>query len=367
MSSLFIGPYRQNDGWGAASRDYIKAIHTQISDLSCKPIYYIPKGCSDLEGDILSCEKRRFSKVDTIFQTCLSQSFTPNNYAKNVGITMLETTDISKSVSVKIINELDEICVPSNQEAKCLKISGVTIPIKVISQPINIDFYKNNKDHKISFNNSVMDNSFKFYTIGEMVYRKNLLDIVTAFNLAFKHTDNVSLVIKTNTTAKHVREKIDDWKKRLNLKKQYRQEIVITDRLSDLDLLGLHNHCDCFVSASYGESFCRPAAEALILGKTPIVTDNTGMTDFVNNDNGYIVQSKRIPVTPDRTGMAPQFDNYTANEYWYQPNVYQIAQSMKDIYNMSRKNKEEYQKKKNLGIESMEQFSYENIGKKICA
>ena len=110
MSALFIGPYRQNDGWGCASRDYIKAIYTQISDLSCKPLYYTPKLFTDLDNDILSCENRRLSKVDTIFQTCLAQSFTPNNYAKNVGITMLETNDISKSVGVKIINNLDEIC-----------------------------------------------------------------------------------------------------------------------------------------------------------------------------------------------------------------------------------------------------------------
>ena len=73
-----------------------------------------------------------------------------------------------------------------------------------------------------------------------------------------------------------------------------------------------------------------------------------------------------MPVAPEHTGMSPGFDFYTANEYWYQSNVYQIAQSMKDIYNMSRKNKEKYEKKKNLGIESIQQFSYENIGKKIC-
>ena len=365
MSSLFIGPYRQNDGWGAASRGYIEAIHTQISNLACKPVYYTPKTYSDLSDTLLSCENRRYTKVDSIFQTCLPQSFTPNNYAKNIGITMLETTDISKSVGVKIINGLDTICVPSKQEAKCLQISGVTIPIKVISQPLDIRYY-GNREYKISMRNAVIDNSFKFYTIGEMVYRKNILDIVTAFNLAFHQTDNVSLVIKTNKTSKEVHEYLDNWKKRLNLKKQYKQEIVISDRLSDLDLLGLHNYCDCFVSASYGESFCRPAAEALVLGKTPIVTDNTGMVDFVNNDNGYVVQSRRMPVAPEHTGMSPGFDFYTANEYWYQPNVYQIAQSMKDIYNMSRKNKEKYEKKKNLGIESIQQFSYENIGKKIC-
>jgi len=366
MNGLFVGPYRQNDGWGIATRDYIKAINTQIENLSCRPLYYINKLFNDLDSTIHSCENKNFKKCDVIFQQCLPQSFAPNNYAKNIGITMLETNDLSKSIGPKVINELDEICVPSKQEAKCLIQSGVKIPIKVISQPIDIEFFKKNIDHKISVNNTIIDNSFKFYTIGEMVYRKNLYDIITAFNLAFKNTDNVSLIIKTNQPANEVQEKIQEWKKRLKLRAQYRQEVIISDRLSDLDLVGLHNYCDCFVSASYGESFCRPAAEALVLGKTPIVTGNTGMVDFINNDNGYVIQSKKTPVIPDNSALSSEFDSYNAYEHWYQPNVYQLADRMKDIYNMSRKNKQQYQEKKNLGIESIEQFSYENIGKKIC-
>ncbi len=40
MNGLFVGPYRQNDGWGMASRDYIKAISTQIPNLTTRPVYF---------------------------------------------------------------------------------------------------------------------------------------------------------------------------------------------------------------------------------------------------------------------------------------------------------------------------------------
>lgn len=368
MNALFIGPYRQKDGWGSATRDYIKAIKTQIDHLKTQPIYYVNNTVEDLDNSIHECEKKSFPKYDMVFQQCLPQSFTVNSYVKkNIGMTMLETNDISKSVSIPIINGLDEICVPSEQEAKCLKTSGVNIPIKVISQPIDVEYYKKNKDHKIDMDSTILDNSFNFYTIGEMVERKNFFDLIMAFNLAFNHTDNVHLIIKTNEPANDVRKKINEWKKHLRIHKQYKQEIIISDRLSDLDLIGLHNYCDCFVSSSYGESFCRPAAEALILGKTPIVTDNTGMTDFVNKENGFVVQSKKTPVVVSQSTLSPAFDMYNAYEHWYQPNVYRLSEAMQNVYNMYKKNKKEYLSKQELGINSIDQFSYENIGKKICS
>ena len=39
---------------------------------------------------------------------------------------------------------------------------------------------------------------------------------------------------------------------------------------------------------------------------------------------------------------------------------------MQKVYAMYKKDKQAYAKKQQLGIDSIDQFSYENIGKKIC-
>jgi len=374
MNSLFVGPYRQNDGWGAASRDYIKAISTQIPYLSTRPIYYTNNHVNEIDKQIKEYESSLYSNYDIVFQKCLPHSFTVDKkIKKNVGITMLETNDISRSVSINIINQLDEILVPSSQEAKCLKLSGVNIPIKIISQPIDVNFYHNNIDYKLDLS-STLDKTFKFYTIGEFIERKNLLDLVLAFHLAFEDTDKVSLILKTNHPAADskrslsiIKEEIENLKKKMNIRQRYKNEIIITDRLTDKDMVGLHNSCDCFVMPSCGESFCRPAAEALILGKTPIVTDNTGMVDFINSDNGYIVNSRKCPVLLNQRSLSNDFDIYNAYEYWYKPNIYHLAECMVNIYNLYKKDKKSYDIKKQKGINAASQFSYENIGKKICA
>lgn len=373
MNALFIGPYRQNDGWGMASRDYIRAISTQIPNITARPIFFI-SNLSEPDKQIIEYENSTYSSYDIIFQKTLPHCIAPiKRGPKNVGMFVLETNNISKSMCVHNLNNIDEICVPSKQEELCLKKSGVKTKIKVVSEPIDTDLYKNNLTHKLSIP-GLPEKSFKFYCIGEYIERKNFADLIVAFHLAFKDTDNVMLVIKSSVpgmsvaqSSSLIKQDIVKLKEKMNIKQFYKKEFIITDRLSDLDIIGLHNACDCFVMPSYGEAFCRPAAEALVLGKTPIVNDHTGMTDFVNNNNGFVINSHKEPVLLKQRTLSNTFDIYNANEYWYKPNIYSLIEHMQKVYLMSKNDKKTYESKREIGISSIDQFSYETVGKKICA
>ena len=76
-----------------------------------------------------------------------------------------------------------------------------------------------------------------FY-VGEFVERKNLADVVTAFNLAFRDNENVSLIIKTSVPGKGAGDGQRMVKQALAQQKmlnigQVRDEFVITERLSE--------------------------------------------------------------------------------------------------------------------------------------
>jgi glycosyltransferase involved in cell wall biosynthesis len=267
---------------------------------------------------------------------------------------------------------MDEIWVPSEQEKKCLIKSGVTKPIKSISQPLDIDSINKSRNYKLDFNPTV-NRTFKFYFIGEYVERKNIKDLVTAFHLAFDINQPVSLILKTsipgmspNESLRAIEKDLNDLKQKLNISQRYKKEIIITEKLPYSDIVGLHNSCDCLVSPSYGEAFCRPVAEALCLGRTPIVTDNTGMIDYVNNDNGFVVNSSRTPVIIDQRTLSKDFDIYNANEFWYKISVYDLIDKMKMVYQMHKDNRKKLEEKRALGISSVEQFSYTEIGNKLC-
>mgnify|MGYP006001391551 FL=1 len=90
------------------------------------------------------------------------------------------------------------------------------------------------------------------------------------------------------------------------------------------------------------------------------------MTDFINNDNGFLIRSKKCPVITKNKTLSEAFDVYNAYEHWYRPDIYHLIECMQRIYSMHKKDKQAYAKKQQIGIDSIDQFSYENIGKKIC-
>ena len=370
MNSLFIGPYRQDDGWGMSARDYIRSIATQTENLTTRPYFYTGQSV-EISDDAFKYEKNVYDKYDVIYQELLPHNMSITSAAKNGYFSTWKLP----TLQIQLCQDTEPVrlaCVPSKQEAKSVKESGVKTKCKVVSGALDLDFLKENADHKINMQKSI-DRSFKFYYVGEFVERKNLADVVTAFNLAFRDNENVSLIIKTSVPGKGagdgqrmVKQALAQHKKMLNIG-QVRDEFVITERLSDKDLIGLHNACDCFVMASYGEAFCRPAAEALVLGKTPIVTDHTGMTDFVNKKNGFIISSQKTPVVTSQRTLADSFDIYNANSYWYRPNIYVLVDHMRQVYEMNKKDRKTLEEKRQLGKESMDQFSYETIGKKLCS
>lgn len=373
MNVLFLGPYRQNDGWGLATKNYIRAVATKYPKLTIRPLFLASSSNNDLEPDLLKYENTHYDHYDVVIQKTLPHCLSYNgHFDKNIGLFVLETNDLSNSECISNINRMDEIWVPSNQEKKCLLKSGVNKPVHTISQPLDTELLKNNKDHKIGFS-EIINRTFKFYFVGEYVERKNIHDLILAFNLAFDINQPVSLIVKTSISgmspqesSKIIESDLEKIKKKLSISQRYKKEIIISERLSDKDMVGLHNACDCLVAPSFGEAFCRPAAEALCLGKTPIVTDNTGMIDFIDNNNGFIVKSRKIPVFIENRPLSRDFDIYTSNEYWYQIDIYDLISKMQNVYKMHKEDRKNLENKRQIGKNSIDNFSYENIGKKIC-
>jgi glycosyltransferase involved in cell wall biosynthesis len=370
---LFIGPYRQADGWGDASRSYIKAIASTNNNLTIHPNYFT-NNITDIPQEVSQYEQKFFDNYDIVIQKALPGCFFYNgSYKKNIAITELETSDWSRSSCIRNLNEMDEVWVPSEFERQTLLKGGVYKPVKAISQPLDIDFIKKNSANKLPLPKSI-SNTFKFYFIGEYIERKNINDLILAFNLAFDYDEPISLIIKTNSQGSNnpnqLRQKIEqdiiEIKKKMGTGNKFKKEIIITERLTNEQMIGLHNACDCFVNAAYGEAFCRPAAEALVLGKTPIVNKNTGMKDFINNDNGFLVNSYKTPVLLENRPLSADFDFYNSYQYWYKIDIYDLIDKLKNVYSLYQKNKTQIADKAEIGKSNMDSFSYSTIGSKLC-
>ena len=366
MKVLFIGCYRDGTGWGQAAIDYILSMDRVGLDVVCRPLklnqnnYEIPERIAELE-------KKPMKGANICIQNVLPHYLDYNGrFDKNIALYFTETDSFKNAVWPQRINAMDEAWVSCEQMAKASQNSGVTIPIKTI--PCASDTSKFDEPRP-SFNIPDLDDTFSFYFIGDMVRRKNLVALIKAFHLEFDTSEEVSLMIKTtkyNTSPEeameHVKSICNQIKENLKIYPsvdKYKYELIVTDHVTEEEMLSLHTTCSCFVMPSFGEAWCIPAFDAMGFGNTPICSNVGGPSDFLKNGGGFLVPAKEEPVF----GMLETFnDIYTGHENWWSVDVRALQKDMRNVFEMWKNDKPSYEEIQKQGRLSAEQYSYENIG-----
>tara|TARA_R110002020_G_scaffold96911_3_gene231534 strand:+ start:161 stop:1276 length:1116 start_codon:yes stop_codon:yes gene_type:complete len=367
VNLLFIGPYRQDDGWGNAAKAYIRALaKIESVNLCIRPIQMGASVC-DIDEDIIEFEYNSFDEYDIVIQNVLP-SFCDysDKFKKNICLAYTETNMLSETGWVQKLNLMDEVWVPSSQEKQNLLDSGVNVPISVT--PIPLDIEKITSVQEELNINEIDESSFMFLVCGEFIERKNIPSVISAFHAEFSPQENVELLIKTNRSGVDghqllnlVTEKANNAKARLRMYpniETYKNNYIITDKMQEEHLLALFKRADCFVMASHGESWCMPAAECMALGTPCIVTSHTGMTEFVNDENGWVVDSIETYVA---TKDAPLPYLYTAHETWRQVDSMELRKSMREAYEDSMM----LTNKSRKCVEDIKKYSFECVAKTL--
>jgi glycosyltransferase involved in cell wall biosynthesis len=363
---LYIAPYRQNDGWGLASKDCLLSLLTTPHTVSSVPVYLNHSArCDITDKNILRSEQINCDNYDIVIQVALPMSLSYNrDCGKNIGMIFLENNKLF-SDSIMALNSLDQILVSSAKEIKCLKDSGVKTQINSIMQPINTSAIASfsQKNLKLQFNGK-NTNSYKFYYIGEHIQRKNIKDMMSAFYLEFDETEDVCFMLKTNIpgmsaqqSAAQIQQELLDIQKSLRTKKRFPQVVTVTERLSEDQIFSIHQACDCFVVASLGEAFCRPAAEALCFGNYTIMSKNIGIQEMIDLTDCSVVSTQEQPVIVKDNTYLGGLDMYNGEETWSVPSILDLRTQMRKAFEERPKvDSEKY----------LPRFSYESIGQNIC-
>lgn len=364
MNILFIGPYRQNDGWGFAARDYIRAMDTTSHTISCKPIFMGQPDSAGLHPSIMKKERLKFDgRPDVVIQNVLPPYLDYQHGMKNIALCYFETENLRFTGWIEHINLMDEIWVASNHEKNNLERDGVTIPIKVVPIPIDIVTLNACKE---KWPIAYAENSFIFYTISEYSERKNIQALIVAFYREFYHMESVQLLLKLHKpglTEKELYEYLasEIWKikKKMRLYQNnwgYHEILLAIQKLSPQNLISVHNQGDCFVMPSRGESLCRPLMDALYIGNRVISTNCTGMDDVTIGAGAWSVDSMMQPAMAE---YPPLKNLYTGYELWADISIPHLQTSMRAAYEHWKADQEK------ISRPWMERYSYESIGKKI--
>jgi glycosyltransferase involved in cell wall biosynthesis len=354
---LYIGVADQT-GWGYVSTNNILALDSTRVDLVVRSISFggIPQR---LTPRIQELQARDISNVDVCIQHILPSNFCYNGSYKNIGYYEAETSNYYDSMWPKFINILDEAWVPSLVNKNNAEWSGVTVPIKVVNHCIEWDRYQTLKP---TAHIQELDGSYNFCFVGELAKRKNIAAILRAFHTEFHPSENVNLFLKLNAPGLNSDQcmgKFEQYhkmvKEGLKLRARYKEPVVVTGHESYANVLSMMKQCHCFVSASYGESWCQPALDSLALGLNVIYTKGTGTEEFCGP--GTIAVKSNLSPCFGAVDTLPNL--YSANDMWRDIDIQDLMYSMRNMYEQRNT-----QDRKKIA-ESVKCLDYKEVGKKM--
>jgi glycosyltransferase involved in cell wall biosynthesis len=330
---LVVGLYREPSGYAVACRDTILALERAGADVACRPIQFTPNRVTD-HPRLAELERKPMPRPDLLYQLCppYAQQYCGN--CVNVGSFYAETDPLPLSWAVRA-DALDAQIVPNAQMAGVLRRNPhFSKPVHVVPVPVDAEKFTRKYERPAELG-TFGDGRFLFYTVGEWARRKNASGLLKAYFAEFKPWEPVGLVIKTgiaNRTAEEARKAVeaDVRQVREGCKLAHTPPVlIVTERMSDDALCGLHQACDAFVQPSYGESWALPCVDALGFGKTPIVTDEGGYREYVDGDVGWLVPARPEMVFAEGDTHAELF---SGRHLWNSPDLLALRRCMREAY-----------------------------------
>jgi glycosyltransferase involved in cell wall biosynthesis len=358
----YISPTFDNSGYAKASRGYILALHNLGIPITLAPISFekvrpnLGKDAATLKGLV---DKDIDYNIVIIHSTPEFWADKSEPDKTNIGYTVWETSRLHPEWSGYINNSVDKVLVACRWNKEVFSTSGVKKPIGVVPHGIDMDDFKGIEPYPIQ---GVDDSTYVFYDIFQWTERKHPMALIKGYWHEFKEEDNVALVMKTYRGDYSEGEKNAI---RTSIKKlkavtpmdYYPPIYLISNLLSEDEILGLHARGDCYASFNRGEGFGLSPFAAGACGNPVIVTGYGGAREYAKAHNSYLVDYSLTPVF----GM-PWSPWYRGDQLWAEPDVMHGARLMREAY----KNQAEA-KKRGVALKKYisENLTWEHVGKRM--
>lgn len=233
---------------------------------------------------------------------------------------------------------LDEIWTPSEFVSESIR-KKTNLPVKTM--PYYVTVITEDKYNRKYFD--LPEDKFLFLTMYDMnsvKERKNPNGVIRAFKEAFsKEDERVGLVVKINggDTAE-----VDKIKMQL---KGYKNIYFFVENMQKIEVNGLINCADVFVSLHRAEGFGLVMAEAMLLGVPVIATNWSSNVEFMNPDVACMVEAELVELKED-------YGPFKKGNRWAEPDIEQASGYMVrlfedgEYYNQLKNNAEKYLQEK---------------------
>lgn len=228
---------------------------------------------------------------------------------KKILYTMIETSEKIHEDYAGKLNLMDEVWVATNYGKKIFENSNVYPPIKVM--PLGVDINRYNSEAGVMDFGSSM-NDFKFLSVFRWSYRKGYDLLLRAYLEEFDSSDNVSLLLVSRAVecpeavgSQKIVEDFQAIKNTINKSEgEFPHVALYTKPIKEKDMPKVYNSCDAFSLISRGEGFGLPYCEAASTGLPIIASNCSGHTDFLNDDNSFLVSPESYVTAKTNGKMA---------------------------------------------------------------
>lgn len=393
LSCVISCPISTYSGYGARSRDFVRAVKESMLDWDVK---ILPQRWGNTRQNFLQ------DINDTYFTPCIISSVTvrpdiwmqitvPNEFQPigryNIGVTAGIETNLCDPSWIQGCNKMDLVLASSNHAKKVFvdtvyevqdntskQITGkisLQKPVEVLFEGIDTNVYYKKEVNENSIDLNFIEENFLFLCVGHWMQgtfgndRKNIAYTIKSFLETFKNISNPpALLLKTLQSTSSITDRGQIVEKINNLRRSVKGKLpniyLLHGELTDVEMNDLYNHpkVKCLVSLTKGEGYGRPLAEFSVSEK-PIVASNwSGHKDFLDENLSILVSGKLEEVHDSSV-----VKNMILKEgQWFKPDDESVHTSLRSVFKEYNNfvGKAAYQ-----GIGIKNDFSYDRMREKL--
>ncbi len=352
MNILWIYGLTESSGYARNSREFIKALNA--NGVTTK---FLSLGHSKYPEKAImgKWEAETGYSYDLVVQNCVPPAFKKFGNKKNILMTVAETDSVSQEW-VKCCNTADEVWTMSYYSQAAFIHSGVTVPVRVVLMPIDIQAIQSAgriKSPEIAeqLNKFRAKCSFIFMANSEWTPRKGWDILLHSFCKVFAPYEDIGLMIKTCCFSG-----VETSQSMARLVKQIKEQydakcpvFIINDVMDIEDVWTLYKFADAFVLPSRGEGCGIPFLEAMSMGLPTVMPSHGGQVDYANDMlctrvKSYLRPAHRFPHNP----------NYDETMLWIETDQNELSDKLMSV--IMNHNKERNELGRGQFIET---FSYD--------
>lgn len=315
LSIQIQGPFETSYSLAKVNRDLAESFHRYETDFDVSiyategPGDYIPK-IENLVAHPLAKKIYDKSKFYPYPDIVIRNMYPPRVWDANGGLNFQyfgwEESYIPSEYISDFNDYLSGIGTLSDYVKKTLIDNGLSIPVKTIGACVSLcDNFDTLPPYDIKTNKKI-----KFLHISSAFPRKGIDVLIEGYYMAFTSNDDTCLILKTFP---NVHNKVGDILTSLNERYPNHPEVIwINKDLSERDVNRLYKCASCYVHLARGEGFGLPVAEAMLARLPTIVCNNSGLSDFANENTCITV---KFNVARASTHISNQ------SSVWFEPDI----------------------------------------------